>query len=89
LRDRLAERGIEDRIAYQAERGKEPANWRVWFDKTASSVRVGGERANATMKNWRGMAGVRRRGPARNHCRLRFVAMAMNMKRARVLLAAA
>jgi IS5 family transposase len=89
LRDRLAERGIEDRIAYQAERGKEPANWRIWFDKTASSVRVGVERANATMKNWRGMAGVRRRGPARNHCRLRFVAMAMNMKRARVLLAAA
>jgi IS5 family transposase len=89
LRDRLAERGIEDRIAYKAKRGKGLANWQVWFNKTASSVRVGVERANATMKNWYGMARVRYRGLARNHCHLQFVAMAMNMKRARVLLAAA
>jgi IS5 family transposase len=41
------------------------------------------------MKNWYGMARVRYRGLARNHCHLQFVAMAMNMKRARVLLAAA
>jgi IS5 family transposase len=89
LRDKLAEMGIEDRIAYKAKRNKPLVNWQVWFNKTASSVRVGVERANATMKNWYGMARVRYRGLARNHCHLQFVAMAMNMKRARVLLAAA
>jgi IS5 family transposase len=52
-------------------------------------VRVGVERANATMKNWYGMARVRYRSLERNNCRLQFVAMAMNMKRARVLMAAA
>jgi IS5 family transposase len=81
--------GIEDRIAYKAKRNKALANWRVWFNKTASSIRVGVERANATMKNWYGMARVRYRGLARGHCRLQFVAMAMNMKRARVLLGVA
>ena len=89
LRDKLAELGIEDRIAYKAKRNKALANWRVWFNKTASSVRVGVERANATMKNWCGMARVRYRGLARNHCRLQFLAMATNRKRARVLLGAA
>ena len=52
-------------------------------------VRVGVERANATMKNWYGMAQVRYRGLERSNCHLQFVAMAMNMKRARVLIAAA
>ena len=89
LRDKLAEMGIEDRIAYKAKRNKPLVNWQAWFNRTASSVRVGVERANATMKNWYGMARVRYRGLARNHCHLQFVAMAMNMKRARVLLAAA
>jgi len=89
LRAKLAELGIEDRIAYKAKRNKALANWQVWFNKAASSVRVGVERANATMKNWCGMARVRYRGLARNHCHLQFVAMAMNMKRARVLIAAA
>jgi IS5 family transposase len=89
LRAKLAEMGIEDRIAYKARRNKPLANWQAWFNKTASSVRVGVERANATMKNWYGMGRVRYRGLARNHCHLQFVAMAMNMKRARVLLAAA
>jgi IS5 family transposase len=89
LRAKLAEMGIEDRIAYKARRNKPLVNWQAWFNKTASSVRVGVERANATMKNWYGMGRVRYRGLARNHCHLQFVAMAMNMKRARVLLAAA
>jgi IS5 family transposase len=79
--------GIEDRIAYKAKRNKPLGNWQAWFNKTASSVRGGVERANATMKTWRGMARVRYRGLARNHCHLQFVAMAMNMKRARVPLA--
>jgi len=89
LREELKTRGIKDRIAYKARRNKPLKNWQVWFNKTASSIRVGVERANATMKNWYGMARVRYLGVKRNNCQLQFVAMAMNMKRARVLIAAA
>ena len=44
------------------------------------------ERAFATMKRWYGMSRVRYLGLARNACHLQFVAMAMNMKRALVLM---
>jgi transposase, IS5 family len=88
LRDKLGELGIEDRIAYKAKRNRPLVNWQVWFNKTASRIRVGVERANATMKNWYGMAKVRYLGLDRNNCHLQFVAMAMNMKRARLLIAA-
>ena len=40
------------------------------------------------MKRWYGMSRVRYLGLARNACHLQFVAMAMNMKRARLLIAA-
>jgi len=50
---------------------------------------VGVERANATMKNWYGMGKVRYLGLGRNNCHLQVVAAAMNMKRARALIAAA
>ena len=46
----------------------------------------GVERANATMKQWYRLSRVRYRGLARNACHLRFVATAMNMKRALVLM---
>lgn len=88
LRDTLTEQGIDDKIAYKAKRGKPLVNWQVWFNKTASSVRCGVERSNATMKRWYGMTRVRYLGLARNNCHLQFVACAMNMKRALVLLAA-
>ena len=38
------------------------------------------------MKRWCGMSRVRYRGLARNHCHLQFVATAMNMKQALVLM---
>jgi IS5 family transposase len=38
------------------------------------------------MKRWYGMNRVRYLGLARNNCHLQFVATAMNMKRARVLM---
>ncbi len=44
--------------------------------------------ADATMKNWDGMEKVRCLGLGRNYRHLQFVAMAMNMKRAKVLVAA-
>ena len=89
LRDRLAGLGIADKIAIKARRGKAPPAWQKWFNLAVSGVRSGVERANATMKNWYGMARVRYRGLGRNHCHLHFVACAMNIKRARVLLGAA
>ena len=52
LRDKLGELGIEDRIAYKAKRNRLPRLPQVWFNKTASRIRVGVEGANATMKNW-------------------------------------
>jgi len=88
LRDELALRGIKDRIAYKARRGKKQPNWQKWMNKVAASVRAGIERTNATMKNWYGMARVRYLGLARNHCHLQLVACAMNAKRALVLIKA-
>jgi hypothetical protein len=38
------------------------------------------------MKRWYGMSRVRYLGLARNNCHLQFVAAAMNMKRALVLM---
>jgi len=88
LREKLAALGVDDKIAYKAKRNKPLVAWQKWFNTTASSVRCGVERANATMKNWYGMTRVRYLGLARNNCHLQFVACAMNMKRALVLLAA-
>ena len=88
LRDELAVRGIKDRIAYKARRGKKQPNWQKWMNKVAASVRSGIERTNATLKNWYGMARVRYLGLARNHCHLQLVACALNAKRALVLIKA-
>ncbi|RJT26705.1 hypothetical protein D3227_37015 [Mesorhizobium waimense] len=52
-------RGIKDRIAYKARRGKKQPNWQKWTNKVAVSVRSAIERTNATMKNWYGMTRVR------------------------------
>ena len=79
---------FEEGVVSERKHNKPLVNWQVWFNKTASRIRVGVERANATMKNWYGMAKVRYLGLDRNNCHLQFVAMAMNMKRARLLIAA-
>jgi transposase, IS5 family len=52
LRDTLAKKGIAANIAYKANRNKPLVNWQKWCNTTASSVRSGVERANATMKRW-------------------------------------
>ena len=50
----------EGREAVTGDVGADPlVNWQVWFNKTASRIRVGAERANATMKTgmgWRRFA---------------------------------
>jgi len=86
LRGKLAEMGIEDRIAYKAKRNKPWSTGR--FGSTRRLRAFGGRRARQRHdEELVRMARVRYRGLARNHCHLQFVAMAMNMKRARVLLA--
>jgi IS5 family transposase len=70
LREKLVSLGIDDKIACKYKRDKPLKNWRKWFNTTASSVRSGVGRANATMKNGYGMTRVRYRGLARNHCHL-------------------
>ena len=72
-------------------RGRPPAirssPGRNCINAWASSIRSAVERALATMKRWYGMSRVRYLGLARNACHLKFVAaLAMNMKRALVLM---
>ena len=86
LRDKLGELGIEDRIAYKAKRNKPLVNWQV--SGSTRRRRAFASASSVTMKNWYGMAKVRYLGLDRNNCHLQFVAMAMNMKRARLLIAA-
>jgi len=64
---RCSRRARSIRIARNdlSKRNKPLVNWRAWFNKTDSSMRVGVERADATMKNQDGMAKARHLGGAR------------------------
>jgi Transposase DDE domain len=84
------------RTAVVGLRGERPQHDEMWCplsardlaaspQRWASSVRSAVERAFATMKRWYGMSRVRYLGLARNACHLKFVVMAMNMKRALAL----
>jgi len=86
FRETLRRRGIVDGVAHRGRRSHPLQTWQRWFNVWASSVRSGVERANATMKRWYGMSRVRYLGLARNNCHLQFVVLAMNMKRALVLM---
>jgi len=87
LRETLARRGLVDGIAWKVKHPRYPLEtWQQFLNAWAASIRSGVERANATMKRWYGMRRVRYLGLPRNACHLQFVAMAMNMKRAIVLL---
>jgi transposase, IS5 family len=87
FRESLRRRGISDGIIWKLKHGRyrlEPCQ--KWLNRWAGAVRSGVERAHATMKQWYGLSHVRYRGLARNACQLQFVATAMNMKRALVLM---
>jgi transposase, IS5 family len=87
LRETLRRAGISDGILWKVKHPRYPlATWQKWLNAWASSVRSGVERACATMKLWYGMRRVRYLGLSRNACHLQFVAIAMNLKRALVLL---
>ena len=86
FRDTLERLGIVDGVLWRANRGHPLETWQKWCNAWASGIRSAVERAPATMKRWYGMSRVRYLGLARNACHLQFVAMAMNMKRALVLM---
>lgn len=90
LRETLEARGLIDGIAWKVKHARYPLEpWQKLHNAWTGSVRSAVERAFATMKRWYGMGRVRYLGLARNACHLQFVAMAMNMKRALVLMCAA
>jgi IS5 family transposase len=90
LRETLERRGVVDGIAWKVKHARYPLEaWQRLHNAWTGSVRSAVERAFATMKRWYGMGRVRYLGLARNACHLQFVAMAMNMKRALVLMRAA
>ena len=79
--------GLVDGIAWKVKHARYPLEtWRQVHNTWAGSVRSAVERAFATMKRWYGMGRVRYLGLTRNACHLQFIAMAMNMKRALVLM---
>jgi IS5 family transposase len=87
FRETLKRRGISDGVAWRVKHPRHPLQtWQIWVNALAASIRSGVERANATMKRWYGMGRVRYLGLPRNACHLQFVALAMNMKRALVLM---
>ena len=87
LRETLEARGLVDGIAWKVKHPRYPLEpWQKLHNAWAASVRSAVERAFATMKRWYGMGCVRYWGLARNACHLQFIAAAMNMKRALVLM---
>ena len=88
LRETLERRGLVDGIAWKVKHTLYPLSspWQKLHNAWAGRVRSAVERAFATMKRWCGMGRVRYLGLARNACHLQLVAIAMNMKRALVLM---
>jgi transposase, IS5 family len=90
LRETLKRRGLVEGIAWKVKYARYPLEpWQQIHNARTTRVRSAVERAFATMKRWYGMSRVRYLGLARNACHLQFVAMAMNMKRALVLMSPA
>jgi transposase, IS5 family len=87
FRDALERRKITDGVLWRVKHPRYPLEtWQKWVNAWAAGIRSAVERAPATMKRWYAMSRVRYLGLARNNCHLQFVAAAMNMKRALVLM---
>jgi transposase, IS5 family len=87
MREALRKRGLADGILWKVKHKRYPLEtWQKCCNLWAAGIRSAVQRAPATMKRWYGMSRVRYLGLARNNCHLQFVATAMNMKRALVLL---
>jgi len=87
LRDVLRKRSLAAGVLWKVKHQRYPLEtWQKYANHWAGRIRSAVERAPATMKRWYGMGRVRYLGLARNNCHLQFVATAMNMKRALVLM---
>ena len=86
FRETLEARSLVDGVAWKGRRNQPLEPWQKAMNAWSSGIRCAVERANATLKRWYGMSRARYRGLARNACHLQFVATAMNMKRALVLM---
>ena len=87
MREALRKRGLADGILWKVKHKLYPLEtWQKYANLWAGRIRSAVERVPAAMKRWYGMNRVRYLGLARNNCHLQFVATAMNMKRARVLM---
>jgi hypothetical protein len=77
-------------IAWKVKHSRYPLEpWQSSTTPGRPSIRSGVKRAIATMKRWYGMGRVHYLGLSRNACHQQFVAMAMNMRQALVLMRAA
>jgi len=86
FRDTLERRGIMDGVLSRARRGHPLETWQKMCNAWAASIRSGVERAPATMERWYGMSSVRYLGLARSNSDFQFVAAAINMRRALILM---
>jgi IS5 family transposase len=86
FRETLERRGLVDGVAWRGRPHHPLEPWQRLMNAWSSSIRSAVERAPATMKRWYAMSRVRYLGLARNACHLKFVVMAMNMKRALALM---
>ena len=86
FRETLERRGLVDGVAWRRWPHHPLEPWQRLMNAWSSSIRSAVERAPATMKRWYAMSRARYLGLARNACHLQFVAIAMNMKRALVLM---
>ena len=86
FRETLERRGLVDGVAWRGRPHHPLEPWQKLMNAWSSSIRSAVERAPATMKRWYAMSRVRYLGLARNACHLKFVVMAINMKRALVLM---
>ena len=85
LREAVKATGAVPRIMKRKARGKAEPNWLKWLNRCYGQVRSGVERGFATMKGPYGLTRMPYLGLARNGLKVHLVAMAMNLKKMRVL----
>jgi transposase, IS5 family len=85
LREAVKAKGAVPRIMKRKPRGKAEPNWLKWLNRCYGAVRSGVERGFATMKGPYGLTRMAYIGRARNGLKVHLIAMAMNLKKMRVL----
>lgn len=87
-RRRLRAAGIKDRIMHRSHKNQEALpHWQQVRNRLIAPVRANVERLFGTMKRSYGYRRVRYRGLDRNRCHLHLLCIAINLRRAEVLMA--